>query len=56
MGDVYKRQVVDAEQNNKATVFGYRVSDPEQMCIRDRHWGWSRIAIGVGCLQIWYEI
>ena len=28
--DVYKRQVVDAEQNNKATVFGYRVSDPER--------------------------
>ena len=22
--------VVDAEQNNKATVFGYRVSDPER--------------------------
>lgn len=30
LNQMLHQAVVDAEQNNKATVFGYRVSDPER--------------------------
>ena len=30
LNDMLKQAVIDAEQNGKATVFGYRVSDPER--------------------------
>ena len=30
LNDMLKQAVTDAEQNGKATVFGYRVSDPER--------------------------
>lgn len=30
LNDILKQAVTDAEQNGKATVFGYRVSDPER--------------------------
>ena len=31
LNDMLKQAVVDAEENGKATVFGYRVSDPERL-------------------------
>ena len=45
LNDMLKQAVVDAEENGKATVFGYRVSDPER-------YGVAEFDIDGNCLSI----
>ena len=45
LNDMLKQAVVDAEENGKATVFGYRVSDPER-------YGVAELDMDGNCLSI----